>query len=144
MQGNGNRSLQKVLKSPPDPHHLPRCCLKIGTRPWIQRFKQKTPEKSLPGESLNYIPFVRWITTFWVVVVGDSLLGGTESPIHQPVPSHREVCCLPGAQVQENTRSSLSLSNPLIITPLMIAQPVYDEVDKKGTIAIKNYFKALG
>jgi len=32
-----------------------------------------------------------------VIVIGDSLLRGMDSPICRPDPSHREVCCLPGA-----------------------------------------------
>ncbi len=32
-----------------------------------------------------------------VIVVGDSLLRGTEGPMCQPDPTRREVCCLPGA-----------------------------------------------
>ena len=35
-----------------------------------------------------------------VIVVGDSLLRGTEGPIYQPDPTRREVCCLPGAWVR--------------------------------------------
>ena len=36
-----------------------------------------------------------------VIVIGDSLLRGTEGPICRPDPSHREVCCLPGARVRD-------------------------------------------
>jgi len=32
-----------------------------------------------------------------VIIIGDSLLRGTEGPISPPDPSHREFCCLPGA-----------------------------------------------
>lgn len=39
-----------------------------------------------------------------VVVVGDSLLRGTEGPICRLDPSRREVCCLPSAQVRDITR----------------------------------------
>jgi len=36
-----------------------------------------------------------------VIVIGDSLLKGTEDPICRPDPSHREACCLPGARVRD-------------------------------------------
>jgi len=36
-----------------------------------------------------------------IIVTGDSPLRGTEGPICQPDPSHREVCCLPGARVRD-------------------------------------------
>ena len=32
-----------------------------------------------------------------VIVIGDSLMGGTEAPICRPNSLFREVCCLPGA-----------------------------------------------
>jgi len=36
-----------------------------------------------------------------VIVIGDSLLRGTEGLICRPDPSNREVCCLPGARVRD-------------------------------------------
>ena len=45
-----------------------------------------------------------------VTVVGGSLLRG---PVCQPDPTHREVCCLPGARVRHISRKLLSLISPL-------------------------------
>lgn len=41
-----------------------------------------------------------------VVVVGDSLVRGTEGPMCRPDPSRREVCCPPGAWVRYITRNN--------------------------------------
>ena len=42
-----------------------------------------------------------------VIVVGDSVLRGTEGPICRPDPTRREVCCLPGARVMDIDNRSL-------------------------------------
>jgi len=39
------------------------------------------------------------------VIIGDSLLRGTKGPICCSDQSHREVCCLPGAQVRDVARN---------------------------------------
>ncbi|KFV62420.1 hypothetical protein N307_01705, partial [Dryobates pubescens] len=79
-----------------------------------------------------------------VEVVGDSLLGGTEGPICHPEPSHREVCSLPGAWVRDITRRIPKIIQPSDYYPLLVIQAGSDEIDKKGTRAIKKEFKALG
>jgi len=38
-----------------------------------------------------------------VVVVGDSLLRGTEAAVCRPDLTAREVCCLPGARIKDVT-----------------------------------------
>ena len=47
-----------------------------------------------------------------VIVVGDSLLRGTEGPIYRPDPPYREVCCLPGTRVRDISRKLPSLIHP--------------------------------
>ena len=47
-----------------------------------------------------------------VIVIGDSLLRGTEGLICRPDPSHREVCCLPGAWVRDVARKLPGLVLP--------------------------------
>jgi len=47
-----------------------------------------------------------------VTVLGDSLLKGTEGPIRPPDPSHREICCLPGARVRDVARKLPGLVQP--------------------------------
>ena len=41
------------------------------------------------------------------IVVGDSLLWGTEGSICRPDPTCREVCCLPGAHIRDIARKVL-------------------------------------
>ncbi|XP_068011472.1 uncharacterized protein [Melanerpes formicivorus] len=79
-----------------------------------------------------------------VIVVGDSLLGGTEGPICRPDPSHREVCSLPGAGVRDIAKRFPELIQPTDYYPLMVIQAGSDEIDRKGTRIIKKEFRALG
>ncbi|XP_068023760.1 uncharacterized protein [Melanerpes formicivorus] len=79
-----------------------------------------------------------------VIVVGDSLLGATEGPICCPDPSHREVCSLPGAWVRDIARRLPKLIQPSDYHPLLVIQAGSDEIDRKGTRAIKKEFRALG
>ncbi|RMC20193.1 hypothetical protein DUI87_01039 [Hirundo rustica rustica] len=79
-----------------------------------------------------------------VIVVGDSLLRGSEGPICQPDPSHREVCCLPGARVQNITERLPVLIQPSDYYPLLILQAGSDEIEKRSVKAIKRDFRALG
>ncbi|KFP04718.1 hypothetical protein N300_13098, partial [Calypte anna] len=79
-----------------------------------------------------------------VVVVGDSLLRGTEGPICRPDPSHREVCCLPGARVRDITKRLPQLIRPSDYYPLLVVQAGSDDINGRNTRAIKKDFKALG
>jgi len=47
-----------------------------------------------------------------VIAIGNSLLKGTEGPVCRPDPSHREVCCLPGAWVRGVARKLPGLVLP--------------------------------
>ena len=79
-----------------------------------------------------------------VIVVGDSLLRGTEGPICRPAPTHREVCCLPGAQIRDISRKLPVLICPSDYYPLLIVQAGSDEVADRSLRAIKNDFRGLG
>ncbi|RMC01167.1 hypothetical protein DUI87_22258 [Hirundo rustica rustica] len=104
----------------------------------------------LPSEPPSYDSSVRWISTSnikkkrRVVVVGDFLLRGTEVPIFHPDPSHWEVCCLPGAWVQNITERLPGQSEPSDDYPLLILQAGSDEIEKRNVKAIKRDFQALG
>jgi len=74
-----------------------------------------------------------------VIVVGDSLLKGTEGPICRTDPSHWEVCCLPGARVRHITRKLPSLVQPITAFPCG-----WDEVAVHSPRMIKGDFRALG
>ena len=57
-----------------------------------------------------------------VIVIGDSFLRGTEGPICRPDPSHREVCCLPGARVRDVAKELPGLVRPSDYYPLLVIQ----------------------
>ncbi|KAK4811185.1 hypothetical protein QYF61_019816 [Mycteria americana] len=80
----------------------------------------------------------------WVIVVGDSLLKGTEGLICQTDPPLREVCCLPGARVKDITRILPSLVRPSDYYPLLLFHVGGDEAATQSPRAIKRDFRALG
>jgi len=79
-----------------------------------------------------------------VIVIGDSLLRGTEGLICRPDPSHREVCCLPGARVRDIAKKVPGLVRPSDYYPLLVMQVGGDEIAERSPKAIKREFRALG
>ncbi|KGL89130.1 hypothetical protein N301_03229, partial [Charadrius vociferus] len=79
-----------------------------------------------------------------VIVVGDSLLKGTEGPICRPDPSHREVICLPGARIKDTQRKLPSLVQTSDYYSLLIFQAGGEEVGTRSLKVMKNDFRALG
>lgn len=79
-----------------------------------------------------------------IVVIGDSLLRGTEGPICRPDPTRREVCCLPGAQVRDISSKLPGLIRPSDYYPLLIIQASRDEIAEKSLTSIKKDFRGLG
>ena len=79
-----------------------------------------------------------------VIVVGDSILRGTEGPICRPDPTRREVCCLPGARVRDVARKLPNLVRPSDYYPLLIVQAGSDDIDDRSLKAIKRDFRGLG
>jgi len=79
-----------------------------------------------------------------VIVTGDSLLRGTEGPICQLDPSHREVRCLPGARVRDVAKKLPGLVQPSDYYPLLVMQVGGDEITERSPKAIKRDFRALG
>ena len=59
-------------------------------------------------------------------------------------PSHREVCCLPGAQVRVVARKLPGLVWPSDYYPLLVMQVGSDEMVERSPKAIKRDFRALG
>jgi len=78
-----------------------------------------------------------------VIVIGDSLLRGTEGPICRPDPSHREVCCLPGARVRDDAKELPGLVRPSDYYPLLVMQVGGDEIAERSPKVIKRDFRAL-
>ena len=97
---------------------------------------------------------VRWLTPHLktvstkkdrrMVVIGNSLLRGTEGPVCWPNPACREVCCLPGAWVRDSSRKLFSLICPSDYYPLLIVQVGRNEVSERSLTIIKKDFKGLG
>ena len=79
-----------------------------------------------------------------VIVVGDSLLQGTEGPICRPDPTRREVCCLPGARVRDISKIIPGLIQPSDYYPLLIIQACGKEIDKESLRSIKKDFRRMG
>lgn len=79
-----------------------------------------------------------------VIVVGDSLLRGTEGPICRPDPTCREVCCLPGARVRDIARKLPNLVRPSDYYPLLIVQAGSDDTEERSLKTIKWDFRGLG
>jgi len=79
-----------------------------------------------------------------VIVIGDSLLSGTEGPICRPDPSHREVCFLPGVWVRDVAEKLPDLVQPSDYYPLLVMQVGGDEIAERSPKAIKRDFRALG
>jgi len=78
-----------------------------------------------------------------VIVIGDSLLKGTEGLICRLDPSHMEVYCLPGARVRGITRKIPGLVQPSDYYPLIVVQIGTDEARDQSAWAIKRDFKVL-
>lgn len=79
-----------------------------------------------------------------VIVVGDSLLRGTEGPICRPDPTCREVCCLPGARVRDIARKLPNLIHSSDYYPLLIVQAGSDDIEERSLKTIKWDFRELG
>ncbi|GAB0207770.1 mitochondrial enolase superfamily member 1 [Grus japonensis] len=106
---------------------------------------QATPEVAPRPER----PMPRVVTTPTkkkrrVIVVGDSLLKGTEGPICRADSPLREVCCLPRAHVKDITRKLPSLVQPSDYYPLLLLHVGGDEAVTHNAKAIKRDFRVLG
>jgi len=79
-----------------------------------------------------------------VIVIGNSLLKGTERPICQPDPSHMEVYCLPGAWVRDVAKKVPGMVQPSDYYPLLVMQVGSDEITERSPKTVKRDFRALG
>jgi len=79
-----------------------------------------------------------------VIVIGDSLLRGTEGPICRPDPSPRKVCCLPGAKVRDVAKKLPGLLRHSGYYPLLVMLVGGDKIAERSPKAIKRDFRALG
>ena len=80
----------------------------------------------------------------WVVVIGDSLLKGAEGPICRQDSLRREVCCIPGARVNDIRKKVPALVWPSGYYPLLLFQVGSDETGRTSLWAARKDLKALG
>jgi len=79
-----------------------------------------------------------------VIVIGDSLPRGTEGLICRLDPSHREVCCLPGAWVKDVAKKLPGLVQPSDYYLLLVMQVGRDKMAERSPKAIKRDFRTRG
>ena len=106
---------------------------------------QATPEVSPRPER----PTPRIVTTSTrkkrrFIVVGDSLLRGTEGAICRADPPLGEDCCLPGSRVKDITRKLPSLVQPSDYYPLLLFHVGGDEATMHSAKVIKRDFRVSG
>ena len=78
-----------------------------------------------------------------VILMGESLLQGTEAPLCQPGLSCREVCCLPGAQVWDVVEGLLKLTWPSAYYPLLLFLVGTNDTARGNLESIKSDYRAL-
>uniref|UniRef100_A0A8C3H8J2 SGNH hydrolase-type esterase domain-containing protein n=1 Tax=Chrysemys picta bellii TaxID=8478 RepID=A0A8C3H8J2_CHRPI len=79
----------------------------------------------------------------WVVVVGAPLLRGTEVPVCRPDISSREVCCLPGACIQNVTEALSRIIQPSDYYPMLLIHVGTNDTVRSDTERIKSDYRAL-
>ncbi|XP_073171140.1 uncharacterized protein [Lepidochelys kempii] len=79
-----------------------------------------------------------------VVVVGDSLLRGTESSICRPDQENREVCCLPGAKIRDVTERLPRLIKPSDRDSFLLLHMGTNDTAKNDLEQITADYVALG
>uniref|UniRef100_A0A8D2L7V5 SGNH hydrolase-type esterase domain-containing protein n=1 Tax=Varanus komodoensis TaxID=61221 RepID=A0A8D2L7V5_VARKO len=83
-------------------------------------------------------------TRRWVIVVGDSLLRGTETAVCRPNLETREVCCLPGACIRHVKDRVERLVRSRGHQPLLMIHVGTNDVARQGVVGITRDFEALG
>ncbi|KFV63962.1 hypothetical protein N307_13186, partial [Dryobates pubescens] len=156
VPGNGEGWIQVPARGgkrnpsrPPPPLLLPlnnnyEALQAEGTIPTSYNEEQPSREEPKAKRSLPAITNSSTKKRRRVIVVGVSLLRGTEGHICHPDPSHREVCSLPGVWVRDIARRIPKLIQPSDYCPLLVIQAGSEEIDKKGTRVIKKEFKDHG
>uniref|UniRef100_A0A670I570 SGNH hydrolase-type esterase domain-containing protein n=1 Tax=Podarcis muralis TaxID=64176 RepID=A0A670I570_PODMU len=79
-----------------------------------------------------------------VVVIGDSLLRGTEAVICGPDKMSREVCCLPGAKIQDVTERLQGIIKPTDKYPFLLVHVGTNDTASNSLQKIKRDYEALG
>jgi len=79
-----------------------------------------------------------------VVVVGDSLLRGTEAIVCGPDKMSREVCCLPGAKIRDVTERLTRLVKPTDRNPFLLVHVGTNDTARHSLQKIRRDFEDLG
>ena len=79
-----------------------------------------------------------------MIVVGDSLLRGTEAPTCRPDALSREVCCLPGARIRDVTERLPSLVQSTDYSPLLLFHVGTSDTARSSLRSTKEDYRALG
>ncbi|XP_070605406.1 uncharacterized protein [Erythrolamprus reginae] len=74
-----------------------------------------------------------------VLVIGDSILRGTEPPICRPDNQSREVCCLPGAKISDITENLTKILKPTDYYPLLVIHAGINDTGKDMNQIMKDY-----
>lgn len=145
MRRNGNRSLLDITGDAlPHQPHLPRCPYTTGLRPWSLRRPVADEEveslpRRMPGVRKS-TPCLRTASTRTerrVIVVGDSLLRGTEGPICWPDPTRRGNETFVARKLPNLVHSSDYYA-------LLIVQSGSDDTEERSLKTIKRDFTGLG
>ena len=78
-----------------------------------------------------------------MVVVGESLLRGTEAPVCCPDTLYREVSCLPGTRVRDVTERLPSLVQSTDYYPLLLFHMGTSDTVRSSLRSIKKDYRAL-
>ena len=143
------RGGRRALSLPTSPSHLPLNNRYEGLEQDNLYDKVDKNPSQLEGAPKTRRPKHRIATSSFkkerrAIVMGGSLLKGTEGPICRPDPTRREVCCLPGARVRDFAKEVKRLVQPTDYYPLLVFQAGSDEVATRSPKAIKRDFRDLG
>lgn len=105
---------KRTAPAPPKGIHLQNSftTLKAEGKPDVPTSQASGPPNPKPCKATRK----KW----WVIVMGDSLLHGTEASICQPDLSTTEVCCLPEAQIRDTVDGPPQLVQPSDYYPLLL------------------------
>ena len=99
--------------------HSPSSCVPTSNR-YEALAVDKTNEQESQGETTPAAHTKSHKRKQRVLVVGDSLLRGTEAPICRPDIQSREACCLPGTKIRDITERLPQLVKSTDYYPLLL------------------------
>lgn len=104
----------------------------------LKTLQEKSGQRAQVGHLLR-----KYLNYCSVLAVGNSMLKGTEAPHCQPDRKSREVCCFPGAKIQDITKRGPELVKNTYYYPLLLLYVGMNGSGSWNVGRIKDY-KALG